>query len=86
MTIKPSSYFDSKNRQTHPQFLVLANFITCLPREIPRDIAFIPCEKMAGIVYKVCFIQMTYIQVMHLSMSSLRGAQDQTSSGDFDIF
>ena len=86
MTIKPSSHFDSKNEQTCPQLLVLANFITCLPREIPRDIAFIPCEKMAGIVNKVCFIQVTYIQVMHLSMSSLRGTQGRASSGDFDIF
>ena len=60
MTIKLSSHFDSKNKQTHPQLLVVANFITCLPREIPRDTAFIPCKKMAGIVYKVCFIQMTY--------------------------
>ena len=28
MTIKRSSHFDSKNKQTHPQLLVLANFIT----------------------------------------------------------
>ena len=73
MTIKPSSHFDSKNKQTRPRLLVLANFITCLPREIPRDIAFIPREKMAGIMNKVYFIQMTYIQVMNLSKSSLRG-------------
>ena len=53
---------------------------------LDRDTAFIPCEKMAGIVYKVCFMEMTYIQVMHLSMSSLRGAQGRASSGEFDIF
>ena len=86
MTIKLSSHFDSKNKQTRPRLLVLANFITCLPREIPCDIAFIPCEKMAVMMNRVYFIQMTYIQVMHLSMSSPRGAQGWASSGDFDIF
>ena len=30
------------NKQTRPRLLALANFVTCLPREIPRDIAFIP--------------------------------------------
>ena len=32
-----------KDKQTRPRLLVVANFITCLPTEIPRrDIAFIP--------------------------------------------
>ena len=31
-----------KNKQTRPRFLVLEKFITCLPPEKPRDIAFIP--------------------------------------------
>ena len=84
MTIKRSSHFDSKNKQTHPQLLVLS--LVCPVKYLDRDTAFIPCEKMAGIVYKVCFMQMTYIQVMHLSMSSLRGAQGRASSGEFDIF
>ena len=31
-----------ENKQTRQLLLVLANFITCFPPEIPRDIAFIP--------------------------------------------
>ena len=30
------------NKQTRLRSLALANFITCLPREIPRKMAFIP--------------------------------------------
>ena len=48
MNMKLSSRFDSKNKQTCLQLLILANFITFLPHEIPCDIAFIPCEKIAG--------------------------------------
>ena len=33
---------DKQTRQTRPRLLVLANFITCLPPESPRDIAFMP--------------------------------------------
>ena len=33
---------DKQTRQTRPRLLVLANFITYLPPESPRDIAFIP--------------------------------------------
>ena len=32
----------SSTKQTRSRLLVLANFTTCLPPEIPRDIAFIP--------------------------------------------
>ena len=32
----------SSNKQTRSRLLVLANFTTCSPSEIPRDIAFIP--------------------------------------------
>ena len=35
--LKSSFRFEGRNK-----LLVLANFITCLPPEIPRDIAFIP--------------------------------------------
>ena len=31
-----------EEKETRPRLLVLANFITCLPPEMPRDIAFIP--------------------------------------------
>ena len=31
-----------ENEQSRPRFLKFANFIFCLPPEIPRDIAFIP--------------------------------------------
>ena len=34
--------YKQTNKQTRPRLLVLANFTTCLPPEIPRDIAFIP--------------------------------------------
>ena len=30
-----------ENKQTRPRLLVLANFVTCLPPEIPRDIAIL---------------------------------------------
>ena len=30
------------NEQTRKILLVLANFVTCLPPEIPRDIVFVP--------------------------------------------
>ena len=30
------------NEQTRMLLLVLANFVTCLPPEIPRDIVFVP--------------------------------------------
>ena len=33
---------DKQTRETRPRLLVLANFITHLPPESPRDIAFIP--------------------------------------------
>ena len=33
---------DKQTRQTRPRLFVLANFITYLPPESPRDIAFIP--------------------------------------------
>ena len=31
-----------EEKETRPRLLVLANIITCLPPEMPRDIAFIP--------------------------------------------
>ena len=31
-----------QNKQTRPRLILLANFFTCLPPEIPRDIASIP--------------------------------------------
>ena len=34
--------FVLRDKQSRPRFLALANFIFCLPPEIPRDIAFIP--------------------------------------------
>ena len=40
--IKICSFSVVKNKQTRPWFLVLEKFITCLPPEKPRDIAFIP--------------------------------------------
>ena len=42
ITIKSLSCYDCKNKQTPPQLLIWANFITCLHPEIPSDTAFIP--------------------------------------------
>ena len=39
--IKSCPFSVVKNKQTRPLFLVLEKFITCLPPEKPRDIAFI---------------------------------------------
>ena len=46
-----------EEKETRPRLLVLANFITCLPPEMPRD-SFYPVDpraraKMADIVNKV---------------------------------
>ena len=37
-----SSFSFVQNKQTRPRLLVLADFVTCLPPEKPRDIVFIP--------------------------------------------
>ena len=42
MTIKSSFRFERINKVDRDRFLALANFIFCLPLEIPRDFAFIP--------------------------------------------
>ena len=49
-----------ENKQSGPRFLATANFIVCLPPEVPRDICFYPIDinpkaraKMVGIVNKV---------------------------------
>ena len=57
MTIKSLFRF-WENEQSGPRFLAMANFIVCLPPEIPRDIFFYPINpkvraKMVGIVNKV---------------------------------
>ena len=39
--LESSSSFLEEKKQNRPRFLVLANFITCLPPEIPRVNAFI---------------------------------------------
>ena len=39
--IKSCLFSVVKNKQTRPRFLVLEKFVTCLPPEKPRDIAFI---------------------------------------------
>ena len=56
--IKSCSFFVFKNKQTRPRFRVVEKFITCLPPEKPRGIAFYPISpqvraKKVGIVNKV---------------------------------
>ena len=67
MTIKSSFRYERINKVDRDRFLALANFIFCLPLEIPRDFAFIPSilkarAKMAGVVNKFLLILLPSIQ------------------------
>ena len=42
LTLKTCSFSVVKNKQTPPRFLVLEKFISCLPPEKTRNVAFIP--------------------------------------------
>ena len=57
-----------ENKQSGPRFLAMANFIVCLPPEVPLDIRFYPINpkvraKMVGIVNKVYRINFLLCQI-----------------------
>ena len=58
------------NKQTRPRLLVLANFITCLPSEIPRDIAFIPSILERVQRWRVSWIRSIVLVIPHTAHHS----------------
>ena len=57
-----------ENKQSGPRFLAMANFIVCLPPEVPLDVRFYPINpevraKMVGIVNKIYRINFLLCQI-----------------------
>ena len=69
---------NNNDKQTRPRLLLLGHFITCLPPEIPRDIAYIPSMMLGIVNFYKRVILLTFISAFFNSSSDF--IKDSVSS------